>query len=494
VYWWQGRHLTFFYDEWAFITDRRSGGPGSFLDAHNGHPSVLPVAWYRVLFATVGLDTYVPYRAAVLVIHLACATLVYAYARRRAAPVLALCLAALLLFMGSAWQNTMWAFQVGFLGSVAAGVGALLVLERRSPGRDVVAGGLLAVSLLSSGIGLPFLAAAGAQVLVGPDRWWRLARLLPVPVLAYGLWHLGYGDPQGGLDRLPDAPGFMFTAAAGALAGLVGASIDWGRAFLGAGAALLVVAVVQRRRLPSPLAGAVVGGCSFWLLTAIGRGADPTASRYLYIGAVFALLAAAELARGLPVPTWLAVVVVVAAALGVRANLGQLDAGTGGLETVSRAVEAELAAVELARDVVPADFRPDPAFMPTVTAGPYLAAVDALGSPALDEAELAAAGPDARARADRVLVDALGVGARPGPAGQARCAPAGPEVQLGPGTWGLALSQPAQLTVRRFGPEGAALPLGEPLPAGPVQLTIPADRSDRPWLVGAGGAALGRCG
>ncbi len=69
-----GRHLTFFYDEWAFILTRRGGGLGTYLDPHNGHLALFPVIVYKVLFATVGLRHYTPYRVVEIALHLLAAS------------------------------------------------------------------------------------------------------------------------------------------------------------------------------------------------------------------------------------------------------------------------------------------------------------------------------------------------------------------------------------------------------------------------------------
>jgi hypothetical protein len=116
-----GRHLTFFFDEWNFILDRRGGSLGSFLDPHNGHIVLFEVSIYKALLATVGLRHYWPYQAINTLLHLACVALLFILARRRVSGWTALGLAALLLFMGSAYQDLLWPFQIGWFGSVAGG-------------------------------------------------------------------------------------------------------------------------------------------------------------------------------------------------------------------------------------------------------------------------------------------------------------------------------------------------------------------------------------
>ena len=39
----EGRHMTFFFDEWDFLLGRRGHSAGDFLRAQNGNPSLFPV-------------------------------------------------------------------------------------------------------------------------------------------------------------------------------------------------------------------------------------------------------------------------------------------------------------------------------------------------------------------------------------------------------------------------------------------------------------------
>src|SRR5262249_35329407 len=154
-----GRHLTFFFDEWDFILGRRGSSLSTYLDPHNGHLSLFPVIFYKLFLQLFGLRHYWPYRAAVVVLDLISGWLLYVLAARRLGPGLALFPAALLLLLGSAYQDLLWPFQVGFLGSVASGLGALALLDRPSRRADGFACALLVVSVGSSGIGIAFLAA-----------------------------------------------------------------------------------------------------------------------------------------------------------------------------------------------------------------------------------------------------------------------------------------------------------------------------------------------
>ena len=49
-------------DEWSWITGRRGSSISTLLSPHNQHFSLVPVAIYKVLLATVGIGDYRPYR------------------------------------------------------------------------------------------------------------------------------------------------------------------------------------------------------------------------------------------------------------------------------------------------------------------------------------------------------------------------------------------------------------------------------------------------
>src|SRR5579862_8876922 len=218
-----GRRLTFFYDEWTFIVVRRGSSLGSYLDPHNGHLSLFPVLVYKALFATVGLRHYLPYRLVGVAMHLLCCGLLYVIVRRRLGPVGALLPTAILLFLGTAWQDLLWPFQIGYFGSIAGGLGALAVLDTDPPLRRTwPAAALLTWSILSSGVGIPFLFAAAALLLIRRAGW-RHFWVVALPAVVYLAWYVGWGGgEQTNRAALLGAPQYIADAAAGAVAGLTG--------------------------------------------------------------------------------------------------------------------------------------------------------------------------------------------------------------------------------------------------------------------------------
>ena len=518
-----GRDTTFFFDEWNFILDRRGHAADVFLDGHNGHLSLLPVLAYKGLLETVGLDHYWLYRSLLVVLHLASGALVYALARRRTAPWPAFLAAALVLVLGAAWDDLLWAFQIGFLGSVAAGLAMLLALDRESGRGDALAAVALGASLACSGLGAAFAVAAVTELAVG-RRWRRLAIVCGPPLVLYGLWTLGYGGSDLRLSNVGDAPAFMVKMASAAAGGLAGVGSDFGRA-LAAIAAIALVWWLSRRPLSARGWGLLAGLVGYWALTALSRAhlGEPEAPRYIYLGGVLIVLLALEL-TGPRLPARGRALIVAAALVGFAAvgNLGTLEGGGRGLRDTADGLRAELAAFELVQDGVPAELQFTPLRAPQIRAGAYLAAVEDYGSPALTPAELAAAGPAERQAADDVLRRVVPVapaagafaaaGSPPTPVAAAgasatpvgaclRMAPerSGATVDVGLPPTGLGVSAssaaPAELRVRRFG-DGFPAEAQASVPAGgSATLRLPADDAGTPWVVRlTGSGPLRACG
>ena len=153
--------------------NRREWDVETFLRAHNEHLSP-PGAHLQAAFRHRGPGLVRCLPRLLLLLHVVCVVLVYVLARERVEPQLALGVAAVVLFLGAAWNDLLVPFQISFLLSVAAGLGMLIALERRDVLGTITVAVLLAVSLASSSVGITFGAAAGVHVLVRDDRLRRL--------------------------------------------------------------------------------------------------------------------------------------------------------------------------------------------------------------------------------------------------------------------------------------------------------------------------------
>jgi hypothetical protein len=393
----------------------------TFLRAHNEHFSLVPILIFKLLFATVGLDSYWVYRSLLLLAHLAVVALLFVYARRRVGDGLALVVAVPVLFLGAAWNDLLVPFQISFVLPVALGLGAFLCLDRKDTRGDVVACVLLVIAIASSSVGITFAAAVLVETLLRPGAArWRSLWIAGVPLVVYGLWSLGYGNPtatSGGRsltelvrDNLPAVPGYVATAVAAAMGAVIGIGVDWGRPLALAGVIVLGVWLARGRFSPRLLA-LLAAGAAYWGLAGVFRAHlnAPADSRYLYLGAILVLLIALELVRAVPLTWPLAAVLAVVVAASALANFSSLRGGSLYLQDWSRYVQVELAALELAGPSTAPAFRPDTVRAPDITAGKYFDAIGQYGSPAADVVDIPARAEPERAAADATLLGALGV-------------------------------------------------------------------------------------
>ena len=519
----ENRATLFWIDEWSWAFERHGAAPDTWLDPHNEHLSLVPLAIYRLLFTTAGLDDYLPYRLVGLVAHLGCVVLLFEYVRRRVGDFLALLAAASLLLLGPAWQDILWPFQIGYLVSIAAGVGALLLLDRGDRGGDAGACALLALALASSGIGLAVAAGLVVEIALARRRP-RDAWIVAAPLAVYGIWWLGYQDTELIKHNVVVAPGFVADAAAGVLSGLAGLggtvigenpqTLGWGRPLAVAALAVLAWRVARGGPVPARAASLATILLAFWFATALRRAqiSAPVESRYVYVGAVFALLLAAELARGAALPRGAAALAAVVVALAILSNLGDMRDGGRFLREQADSARAVLGALELARPAVPPDHVatafPGYPFV-VVHADAYFDAAAQYGTPAATPAELESSSAAARAAADAELVaihePALRpAGSRP-PLGRApavagtsggsleergrcidfRAEPGSPpSLELTLPAQGVLLTAgagPATVAVRRFADAFPEEPLATLPPATPALLRVAQDGSPRPW-------------
>lgn len=531
-----GSKLTFFLDDWTFLVYRRGFDAEAILEPHGEHIVVAPVLVYKALLATFGMDSAFPFRVVSTGLFLLSAALLFVYMRRAIGQWPALAGVAVVLFLGAAWEDLLWPFQIGYFAAMSAGLGALLALERGEGRGDVVATVLLAVAVLFSSLALSLAIGAAVQVLLRGDRWRRLY-VFVVPFALYGLWWLGWGhEAESALSfsNLAEMPRFALDGLAASIASLLGLAtpgattetggLDWGRPLAVAALALAGWRLYAMGRVPSRLLVVVAIGASFWILAGLNQieGREPVASRYQYVGVVFLLLVVAELLRGVRLERRRALgtigVVLAVAAASVASNVYFLNkAYADGYAPISRLEKASLGAVEIARDTV------EPGFVLTeeragtgyvhIEAGPYLEASDEFGSPAYTPGEIAEASRPARFAADKVLFDALGIALEPSGARAPRAdlrAPAGvPDGGAVEVPYDACLSVPSDGTAsaRLSLPEGGALieagdapietvnlgrfatgrfpiEMNEGIAAGEAaELSIPEDRATIPWTV-----------
>jgi hypothetical protein len=508
-------NLTFVGDGWELLAGRPDWAAGTFFRPFNEHPIMLVALVYKVLLALFGMDSALPYYLVSISLFLGSAVLLFVYMRRRVGNWGALAGAILILFMGAAYEDLLWEFQMCFFCSMAAGLGALLALDREDDLGDGAACLLLVVANASSSLGIPFILAIAAKLALGPKPLWRRAYVVVVPLALYAIWWLSTGHSAGhriGPGDIPDLPGYVFDAAAAGIASLLGQQPiggSGGPPVLAQILALLMTVVLAYRvyregRLSPGLIVAFVLVFSFWGLLAIDRGPQRFSSRFQYPSAVFLLVVAAEALRGQTLPRWVSPVLAVVVAAAVVGGISLLHQGYSNVwRPTGEGTKARLAAIEIAGANADPLYRI--AFVPSIylKVERYRKAERKHGTPAFSEVQLLAAEESQKQAADMTLAAAtrlrlvLARGSRQStacrlisPAGdwyaEGHLAKAGTfEIEdIGDGD--------ATLMLGRFAQTGTAQ-LGI-LPAGDSRsLSIPRDRSPRPWRLSVRGSPVRVC-
>jgi len=521
-----GSRLTFLLDDWEILLYRRGFTEQAILSPHGEHILIGPVLVYKALLAIFGMGSALPFRVFSTAMFLASVVLLFIYLRRRVGAWLALVGATLILFLGPAWEDLLWPFQLGFFTGMTGGLAALLGLERGDRRGDRIACLMLTVAIVFSSLGLPFIVGGALQVMRSRNRW-RRVYVIVVPLLVYGLWWIGWGhtaESAFSLKNLATTPMFVVNGISAALASLLGLAtpgtglpnnaLDWGRPLAVAVAILVAWQLHRTRRVGWELWVVVAVAATFWILAGLNEipGRAPTVSRYQYVGGIFVLLIAAELLRGIQLKwQWTAVVGALAAAA-VLSNVYYLHQAYESYRAISQLERADLGAVDIARATVQPGFILSEEVADTgyvhVEAGPYLSAVDEFGSPGYSPSELVTASVPARLAADKVLFSALELRLKQVPAsrlpnksptlakpGEAVPVPAGACVSVPPrGAAAPVLTLPrdgavlaagadevSAVRMRRFTTEGFPIDAGGLAAGQTAEVRTPRDGSAVPW-------------
>lgn len=308
---WLNRDQWFFGDEWEFLGHRGVfGAERSVWEAHTQHWSTGPILIYRALFARFGLRSYTPYVVVLLVLHVVVVHLLWRLLRQLGVDLpVATALSVVFLLLGAGAENLLWAFQIGFIGSVAFGLGALLLVNHdgRWDWRDYAAWFVSVAGLMFSGISVTMVTVAGLTVLM--RRGVRQAALtVAVPGVVYLVWFFligrqNLGDDPRTVDEMYGYPEYIWNGLRSAVEQTVG--------FPGAGALIVLgLAAYLLRRAgqasgpAAPAFACALGTLLQFAVIAAGRASlgveQSSASRYTYIVIALALpafgLALSELA------------------------------------------------------------------------------------------------------------------------------------------------------------------------------------------------------
>lgn len=191
------RQLWFVGDDWDFLLYRETvpGTDAGLFTPHNEHWSTIPILVFRAIFAVFGVRHYLPYALPVIAAHLGVVALMYLLlVRFGTSRWVAVAVSLFLAFLGAGAENTLWDFQIGFVGSVFFGLLALWLFDRH----EQLGWGIFVVwvavvlALMCSGIALAMLGAlcvhaAARRGLV------RAAVVASVPFAVYAAWYFEWG-------------------------------------------------------------------------------------------------------------------------------------------------------------------------------------------------------------------------------------------------------------------------------------------------------------
>jgi len=430
-------YKNFFYDEWDFVTQDRPWDLNLLLLPHNEHWSTIPILVWKLLFVSIGIRSHIPYEAALLVVHVVAALLLFLLVRRRSGDLPAFAAAVTLLVLGAGAKDITWAFQIGFVGSVAFGLLAMLLLDGSPPfpRRALPASAALLGSLMCSGVGLAFIAAVAIELLADRPRR-RFLLVLAVPVAAFAIWFVEYGS---GLPGTPGAPcptcaptgfradvhtgpigvsymeslaSFLKTGLDASTAGIFGSAALWTPLLVIVATLVVAHLFLQRKVFPWQI-GMAAGAIAWFTLVGLGRAqngpGDATDPHYVYVGIVFLLPIVADAARDLPWRGLSRPLLIAGFGLCLLGNVTLLRGDATNQINLMRFQNAELQTVEVYRGAPDMDLSRslDDAIMPQLSARSYFAATDALGSPVprLTSSVLGALPSDA---VDREMINLFG--------------------------------------------------------------------------------------
>jgi len=447
---------------------------------------------------TVGLSTYAPYLAAGLVCYVLFAALFYVYLRGRTWPLLAALGALSVVWYSTGQLNVLFPLALNFSLPAAAMVAIWLLLDRRTPRLDIVAGVCLAVSLANGGVGLVPVVAVGVELLLerAPLRRW-----VPfvIPSVLWGVWYLKYHTSVSSPNTIGGTLRFTVHQIQATFTGFAGGWNAGGYVLGVAAGIVFLVALVRWHTFNARAAGALTAMVAFAALTgyAARHGNLPAVAadtpRYLWVDAFFIVAALVEVIRPLRI-SWVVPVVVAAivTVVGAVTLVGNLRSYNQEVVRYKHTTRTFMVAVEAIPDRIDRH-RIMPFSFNIVRAGQFLTAVDHIGSP-LGGVTLRDLGTESeRVSADGWMIQDLGLGLVP------------PSLITGPCTTptstaahDLRLARHATLVVHA-GTSVAAVslrrlayrfpkPLGQVLAGGVGQLHIPGDQSSLPWYVEVRGA------
>lgn len=372
---WLARGTTFNVDQIRFVLETPDRQAVDMLVPQNGHLVATTRALYKGILEGFGAG-YLPFRIVHVVALVVATALLYLLIKRRIGAAPALAAALVLLFFGSDWPHVGTALGFTVLTSLAAGLGALLSLERGDARGDAMACALVLVSVATFSVGLAFLVGVAVSVMLQP-RWHARAWVFAIPLVLYVAWWLwapsdGSSTPQSvELSSLFDAPDWIFRSLSAVSVSLVGLSYNFSQQpireiALGPGpvlAALMIVAVawrLARGRVPPTLWAALAMVLSYWILASLAEASYrfPAKPQYMFPGAVLVLVVVSAAASRWRARRTALIALIAVTTLGIAGNAALLYNGAASNRDTSSIARAQFAALDLARGNVAPDYNP----------------------------------------------------------------------------------------------------------------------------------------
>jgi hypothetical protein len=286
---WLALPATFRGDDWELIHGRSLTDLPALLRPFNEQWVLVPAIVVRSLLAVVGLQSYVPYLAVLLSIHIVAAAAVARLVRETSGPLAAVVAGGIALFLGVGNENLHQAFQIGMVVAVAAGLWAIAAGWLWH--RHGVAALLLTIAVASHLIAVSFIAACVVIVVLQVPRQTGLVAWYLFPVMALAAWILLFDLPTlvGRAGSTPMSPlGIPGVTIAGPLAasgGLFGLGLQAGVLVL-SGLVVLAILVSRRPAYPDLAAASIIAVLVEYAAVGLSRGSLGLGvvlwSRYLY--------------------------------------------------------------------------------------------------------------------------------------------------------------------------------------------------------------------
>lgn len=262
-----GGRLWFFSDDWNMYAYYHRG---NLLEPFNGHLSLIPAGLYQLLFRTLGVGSYTPYRWLGLAALALLGFQVLRYGLPRLGPWFSAVAVAAVLWNSFGATNVLFPFLMNFSLPLACLLGIWWNLDKDQPHNDWRAGLWFAVALATSAMGLVIALAVGVELLA---RRSPMRRYVPfgVPGVIWLVWWLTHRDST---EITTNITGALEYAARMVWGGTTALAAGWKpggillAVFL---AGLFGTRFVVDRRIDPRIAGALCAIATFVIVTAFTR-------------------------------------------------------------------------------------------------------------------------------------------------------------------------------------------------------------------------------